>query len=251
MRRCDRTRTRCSDPSISEFLKKDVDTSLVTDFYVLGKAKVGVGAGEIKAVEESLWSLQYSIPGAVTAFMGSVSQCRRRTGSAFDFAVCFRFQNPLTLQRFSQNEAFQKQWEGALLQKCEHHLTLVAQQRVCNELETLFRRGALFEEGVDHLLLMRLLDTSSAEAAVQFASVLSDVLQNSEIGAVSTSLGVLSESSDPRLSGEHLVLASHLSGSRGVTHLEAMPPIEQLWEENGNGLLRAELSFAFEPDREQ
>ena len=243
-------KARCSDPSISEFLKKDTDTSLVTDFYVLGKAKDGVDKAEIKMVEESLWSLQYSISGVVTAFLGPVSHCRQRTGSAFDFAVCFRFQNHLAFQRFSQNEGFQKQWEGALMEKCENHLTLVTQQRVRNELEILFRRGALFEEGSDHLLLMRLLDTSSAEAAVQFAAVLSDVLQNSEIGAVSTSLGVLSESSDPTLSGEHLVLASHLSQTRGVTHLESMPPIEQLWEDNGNGLLRAELSFAFEQDKE-
>ena len=58
----------------------------------------------------------------------------------------------------------------------------------------------------------------------------------------------LVETSDAQLQSELLIMATHVGNVQGVKNLEAMPPVQQLWEENGNGLLRAVISFAIQLD---
>lgn len=224
------------------------DKSKVVDFYILGEAKEGVDALQIRSVQESLWSLQYKIPGVVTAFIGTLSHWRCHNERQFNFAVVFRFSTEAAYRNFAQNEEFKNLLQSDI---CKSRLTLVIQQYVGNDLETIFRKGEVFEEGFDHVLVTQLYESQNAEDAVQFLSVLGDVATQSEIKSDATSLGTVLECSDTNFDGPLLVLATHLGTRQGVENWQSAPPLQQLWSENGNGLVKAEMSFAIRLDTDE
>ena len=234
--------------SASEVLARDESKTAVVDFYLLGQSRDGIDLTQIRSVQESLWSVQYAIPGVVASFFGSVPECRCHDDRTFDFAIVFRFSNAAACKNFLENERFSTLLKTSFQEASSDLLTFTIQQHVMNDLETIFRKGPQFEEGCDHVIVTQLAESQNAEDAIQFLSVLGEVTTQSEIGASSTSLGTLVETSDAQLQSELLIMATHVGNVQGVKNLEAMPPVQQLWEENGNGLLRAVISFAIQLD---
>lgn len=222
-------------------------TTSVTDCYILGRGKQGLMWEDVRSTQESLWSLQYTIPGVVTSFIGSVIQPRFRDERNLDFGIVYRFSNEINCSRFLEDEKFLETKKNRLESISDDVLTLTIRQTVDNVLETVFRKGELYEYGVDHLIVTRLNPGNKDDDAVQFLSVLGDVAKASDVGAVSTSVGTVLSSSDPTMVNGR-VLACHLNTASGAKVFEEIPPVRQLWEENGNGLLTAQLTCTIRLD---
>lgn len=216
----------------------------VVDCYLLGCRKEDVKEEDVRAVQETLWSLQYTIPGVVSATFGSIPRCTRADGHPFDFAVFYRFSNETGFQRFINDTEFKAIQSSSLKAICTTSCTLVIRQELPNDLEAVFRKGEKFESGYDHLMLTRVMGSQSMES-MDFLSVLGEVAKQSETGAVCSSVGTVLEASDSEFEGL-LVLASHMGSMKGIEAFEQAPPLAQLWDSNGNGLMKAELSLAIQ-----
>jgi len=158
----------------------------VVDYYLLRASSKEVEEAEVLGVQEKLWSLQYAVPGVVTAFLGEVGQCQ---GANFDFAVVYRFSNSTACERFVESDMFRSIRKEDVSRVCSNTLSLVVQMEIESELDTLFRRGQTFEEGCDCLLVTRLSGSASSEDCTNFLAALCEISALPEFGGAAASVG--------------------------------------------------------------
>ncbi|RMZ52274.1 hypothetical protein APUTEX25_001664 [Auxenochlorella protothecoides] len=157
------------------------------------------------ATRDSLWSLQYMLPGPITACAGSWTPAGgpgstpgapALRGAPFQHGVMSRFADPQRRASYLSHPRFASVLEGgggapglAATAPTLCAWTLTFDTRVPRDLETLFRRGEEWEAGVELVLGFALPQGAggghgAAVAATDLLSGVADLAESSVYGAV-------------------------------------------------------------------
>jgi len=213
-------------------------TTPVFDYFLLTQSESKVENEVVQMALEEVWGLQYKIPGVVAAFIGPII---KSTNLSFDSAVFFRFSNVEIFKSFIERSSINSKIQDEFKDLFQTHEGVLIQHPVENEMESIFRKGELFETGFEHILCCQLISKDSMKEAEEFLTALCQIAKTTEIGAVESSVGII-ESED----ASQLIMVNHFSDEQGIELLENAPPVQQLWNENGNGLIKAEYSFCMD-----
>lgn len=213
-------------------------TTPVFDYFLLTQKESKVENEFVQMALEEVWGLQYKIPGVVAAFIGPVI---KSTNLSFDSAVFFRFSNAEIFKSFIEKSSIRSKIQDDFKDLFQSHKGVLIQHQVANEMESIFRKGELFETGFEHILCCQLISKYSTEEAKEFLTALCQIAKTTEIGAIESSVGIIESETSSQL-----VMVNHFSDEQGIELLENTPPVQQLWNENGNGLIKAEYSFCMD-----
>ena len=143
-------------------------------------------------VVDNLWSLQYMVPGPLTAGAFITHETDQRWGSQEPrhrtqhraHALHFRFNKDAAFHAFFNHPLTIKAFESAAHDQAIELGTLCCRVSVANELETLFRRGAEWEKGLELVVALE-------ESSVQVGEPLDECLFLMERLATSSAFGAV------------------------------------------------------------
>ena len=220
---------------------------------------------------DELWSAQYLAPGTLCAFAGETTTTMSKGGGTaanssspsspssppatdFTHALHMRFASAAAAQAFVSHKAFSEAREGAERACCSSSsssssssgggekskpLLVVFSGRVDPpSLETLFRRGAEWESGIEHALLLASTSGEGGKedggeeggeaAADLYVSQLRELAESSLVGAVqSTSGRIAAAAAASPHSATHAVLTRFAAPEQLRAFLE-LPPVKAL-----------------------
>jgi len=222
---------------------------------------------DANAVLDELWSAQYLAPGTLCAFAGETAAAASgapppappsRPGDggfcpssppSFTHALHVRFPNPKACTAFVAHPAFSaardKAEEAAAAAASggeKTHLVVAFEGRVNPpSLETLFRRGAEWESGVEHVMILSSSsetgNEASSAAADEFVSQLSELAESSLVGAVQSTSGrvfpLVEDSDDSHLRPTHALL-TRFAAEEQLRAFLALPPVEALFSSSSS-----------------
>lgn len=209
----------------------------------------------------AMWSLQYLIPNVLSASAGAILDLNGRSlggesgaWQGFTHTLHYRFGNIELAEAFRRHATFQKAVSEEVDPRCARVAELVAVVDVPNELGAIFRRGGAWEEGVEHVLVVKMEDAGQRAAVNEYLSILGDVAQSSACGALLSACGPLAELSKDKQAeaGEDsdapplLAMVTRVPSLEGYRAFLKMPPMQSLLEEGVDGLLRPVCSLCYE-----
>lgn len=151
----------------------------------------------VSEVVDSAWSLQYMVRGPVCGSAGSIETSlaaqdgRERLLAAFNHALLFRYSDRGTLDGFLSHAKTKLMLDemSSDESKSTHGIASVTfSVDVPNELESIFRRGDEWENGVE--LFMGLdADGAAEEDVLEFFSLINQLAMSSAFGALQSGAG--------------------------------------------------------------
>jgi hypothetical protein len=196
----------------------------VVEHLVLMRAQEGAAPEAMEAVLDSLWSLQYMVPGVMCAAAAPVStwnQPGAATGSSAPYThlVHFRLGSLQALQQFTSHPLYSRTLAEAADPMCSCMRQVSFQGMLPKDMEALFKRGDQLETGWLQVLLLGPGPTQPLDAGA-FVSRLAQLAEaGSPAGAQATHGPPL-----PGLeqaSGVHHIL---------MVHFAAQEDMQQYWD---------------------
>ncbi|CAM6094979.1 unnamed protein product [Calypogeia fissa] len=140
-------------------------TRKVLEHVVLFKMQDTMTEEQEKEMLDSLWSLQYQVKNVLCTTVGRLVQ---KTPEGFTHALFSRFPNKQAVDDYMESPT---RWRVAQDLVIPYYLGLMMvdfEGEVEDDIETVFRRGDDFQEGVEHFLFFRFKDNVSSDAVDKF-----------------------------------------------------------------------------------
>lgn len=237
----------------------------VVEYFMLLEVRPDLQQEDVLKMLGSMWSLQYMIPQVLCASAGSILVVNNRSqgglfnehsdkGAGFTHALHFRFGNPEVADAFRQHPTFTKTKKQGVDVMCDRVAELVAVVEVPNDLGAIFRRGGDWEEGVEHIIVMKAQNGVKKEGVNKYVSHLQELAETSVGGALCSSVGPLaqitdtfaSSSSKDHSSVSFLALVTQFPTFEGCQAFDQISMVQQIQKGDSNQALQAIFSICFE-----
>lgn len=150
------------DEDINE---KPIGTRKVVDHVVLFKMKDDLTEEQEKQMLDSLWSLQYQVKNVLCTTVGRLV---KKTPEGYTHALFSRFPNKQAVDEYMESPARWRVAQDLVIPYFHGLLILDFEAEVEDDIETIFRRGDDFQEGVEHFLFFRFKENVSSDAIDKF-----------------------------------------------------------------------------------
>lgn len=132
----------------------------VMEHLVLFKMSKDLTDDQEKDMLDHLYTLQYHYRHIIAISVGRIFSKRSK---GFTHALFARFASKEALAGYYEHPSRKSVLDQFVMPYCEDLLTLDFEGEVEEDIETIFRRGDFFEEGIEHLVLVKVKDSSAPE----------------------------------------------------------------------------------------
>jgi hypothetical protein len=174
--------------------KADSNTTTVAESLTLFSLKPEFDESQISEVIDSCWSLQYMVRGPVCGSAGpivtAITQSNQDRMKQFNHCMYFRYASESAMEQFMGHLKTKYLLDEVSRTKTTSGVVSIQYSTaVPNDLESIFRRGAQWEEGYEVLLGLVDAEGSNPEDIDEFLRLTSDLAQSSAYGALQAATG--------------------------------------------------------------
>mmetsp|Transcript_10386 Transcript_10386/g.31278 ORF Transcript_10386/g.31278 Transcript_10386/m.31278 type:complete len:420 (-) Transcript_10386:692-1951(-) len=227
-------------------------TTVVYEYVVTFRERKELNEGEALEALETLWAMQYRLPGCMFAASGAINNKLGHTPGA-THALHMRFYTQAQAVAFREHELVKDAFERFINPSFKDVVEIILETKIAKDIDAIFRKGSQWEEGAEHLLLLAPTPAFPAGAGEPFLARLAQLAQQSSGRALQACWGRIVWQRGETQGAEWALLARFPTAAQ-LQWFIATPPYAALLASDARLPVTAPLSVTFElfaPEKQQ